>query len=355
MDDAITALGHQPAVTGQPVIDPADWTRTDLEKRNDWIFRLSDAEIADIDAAVHLVERGGLHIMEITRETFPLPVFGPRLERIRSQLLNGLGISLIRGFPVESYDRAQLATAFFGIGCYLGRAVSQNAKGHVLGHVKALTDADYNDVANAQVRGYQTNVNQRFHSDSCDIVGLMCLHTPKEGGLSSVASTVAVHNAMMTQRPDLAQLLSGPIYWDRRGEVPEGKDPWYVLPVFNYVKGWFSCRYGRQYIDSTQRFDAVPRLTSDQVAAFDLMDTLLSDLHIKMRFEIGDIQFLFNHVTLHGRTAFEDWPEPERKRHLLRLWLTTDGERPIPSILAERTQGGIVTKGTTLHAPLEAE
>jgi hypothetical protein len=160
---------------------------------------------------------------------------------------------------------------------------------------------------------------------------------------------------MFARRPDLMKVLAKPMYWDRRTEVPEGKDPWYVMPVFNYHEGWFSCRYSRQYIDSTQRFEQVPRFTPAQIEAMDLMDTLLAELKLEMRFERGDLQFLLNHVTLHGRTAFEDWPEPERRRHLLRLWLSIDDERPIPPVLAERVQGGITVEGTVLKAPIEAE
>lgn len=355
MNETNTSPTRKPCVPEGKIIDPAQWTGAELKRAEDWIHHLTGAEIADIHKAIKGVEAGGLDIMDINRENFPLPIFGPALARIREQLLNGLGLTLIRGFPIERYTRAEAAAAFFGIGSYLGRAVSQNAKGHVLGHVKALTDADYNDVANASVRGYQTKVNQRFHADSCDIVGLMCLQTPKSGGISSVVSTVAVHNEMLARRPDLVRELAGPIYWDRRGEVPEGKEPWYVLPVFNYQDGWFSCRYGRQYIDSTQRFEQVPRTPPAQAEALDMMDALLAELKLDMQFQTGDIQFLFNHVMLHARSAFEDWPEPERKRHLLRLWLAIDGERPIPAVLAERTQGGIVTKGTRLKAPLDAE
>lgn len=343
---------RQPAVPLQPVVDPAEWTGAQMEATDDWIYHLSEAEIEDLDRAIRGVETRGLDIMEITRETFPLPVLGAGIARVRRDLLDGRGFTLIRGFPVTRYNRAQAAAAFFGIGCHIGRAISQNAKGHVLGHVKKLTDVDYN--TNASERGYRTNVNQRFHADSCDIVGLLCLQPAKSGGLSSVASTVAVHNEMLRRRPDLVKVLSEPVYWDRRGEVPEGKDPWYVLPVFNYVDGYFSCRYARQYIDSTQRFPDVPRLTPQQVEAFDLMDSLLAELHMKMQFRQGDIQFLLNHVTLHGRTAFEDFPEPEKRRHLFRLWLSIDGERPIPAALAERVSG-IITKETRLKAPLEAE
>ncbi len=248
-----TRSTRQPAVAGRPVIDPADWIGAEMEQSGEYIHRLSEAEIADIDQAIRAVEARGLDIMKLRREDFPLPVFGPVLAEIREELLNGRGLQLIRGFPVERYSRAQAAAAFFGLGRYIGRAVSQNSKGHVLGHVKKLTDIDYN--TNASERGYRTDVDQRFHADSCDIVGLMCLRTPKSGGLSKIASTVATHNEMLVRRPDLVKVLAEPMYWDRRTEVPEGKDPWYVMPVFNYHEGWFSCRYSRQYIDSTQRFE----------------------------------------------------------------------------------------------------
>ena len=348
----MTVTTTQPAVSLQKVVHPPDWTGADMLESGDYIYQLSKAETADIDRVIRGVEAEGLDIMDITRENFPLPVFGPRLARIREDLVYGRGIVLIRGFPVANYNRAQAAAAYFGIGCYLGRAVSQNAKGHVLGHVKKLTDIDYN--VDPSERGYRTNVNQRFHADSCDMVGLMCLQTPQSGGLSSIASTVCVYNTMLERRPDLARVLGEPFYFDRRGEIPEGKDPWYTLPIFNFHQGHFSTRYGRQYIDSTQRFDEVPRYTAEQVEALNYLDALLAELHMNMTFERGDIQFLLNHVTVHGRTAFEDWPEPERKRHLFRLWLNLDGERPTPPALTERN-AGIIVKGTKLKAPLEAE
>ena len=349
----IPELKRLPGEQGKLVVDPSSWIGGELLQSESWVHEMTRAEIQDVENATHNFELSGVDMLNITRKHFPLPIFGETLRKIRKQLLSGLGLTLIRGFPTQKYNRHQLATAFFGMGTHLGRAVSQNSKGHMLGHVKKLTDSDYN--TDARERGYRTNVNQRFHSDSCDIVGLMVLQTPKAGGLSSIASTVNVHNKMLERHPDLTQVLYEPMYWDRRNEVPEGKDPWYILPVFNFVDGWFSCRYGRQYIDSSQRFVEVPRTTDQQKEALDKFDQLLSEFHLKMTFEVGDIQFLFNHTTVHGRTAFEDWPEPERARHLLRLWLCVDGERPLPAVLAERVRGGIVTAETRYHTPLEAE
>lgn len=350
---ASTEPHREPARRGQIVVDPAAWTKQALESSDEWIYRLSEDEIADLDQAVQDIENAGLGILDITRENFPLPVLGEALEMVRHELLDGRGFVLIRGFPIERYSKLQAGLAYFGIGRYLGRAVSQNPKGHMLGHVKKLTDVDYNK--DPSERGYRTNVTQRFHADSADIVGLLCLHPAKSGGLSSIVSSVTVHNEMIRRRPDLAEILAGDLYWDRRGEIPEGKDPWYVMPVFNYFEDYFSGRYARQYIESTQRFEQVRRFSDAELEAFDFMDELLAEQHMKMQFERGDMQFLHNHVTLHGRTGFEDFEEPERKRHLFRLWLSTDGARPLPPVLAERTQGGIVTKGTVLSAPLEAE
>ncbi len=340
MSGTAKIIEREPASPGRAVIDPSGWTADRMERSGDWILHLSDSEIADLDRAIRGVETRGLDIMDISRENFALPVLGGRLAQVRHMLLDGPGLVLVRGFPVARYSRAQAASAFFGIGRYLGRALSQNAKGHVLGHVKKLTDVDYNK--DPRERGYRTGVMQRFHADSCDIVGLMCLQTARSGGLSSIVSTVTVHNVMLERRPDLVAELAAPLYWDRRGEIPEGRDPWYVTPVFNYHQGYFSCRYARQYIDSAQRFDQVPRFTQLQLEALDMMDALLAELHMKTGFQQGDIQFLHNHVTLHGRSAFEDYDEPDRKRHLFRLWLSTDGARPIPPMLAERTAGGVI-------------
>jgi hypothetical protein len=149
---------------------------------------------------------------------------------------------------------------------------------------------------------------------------------------------------------------------DRRGEVPEGKRPWFETPIYNDHHGLLSAIYAPHYVRSSQRFPEAPRLAAEDIAALDCFDALAEDttLRLDMEFQPGDMQFVHNHTVLHDRTAFEDWPEPERKRHLLRLWLAAPGARPLPPAYAERygsveigNRGGIICKGTRLHAPLE--
>jgi hypothetical protein len=217
----------------------------------------------------------------------------------------------------------------------------QNADGHLLGHVRDLGKSS-NDPA---TRIYQTRERQTHHTDSCDVVGLMCLRTAKSGGLSSLVSSTTIFNEIRRRRPDLLTVLLQPIETDRRGEVPADGKPYFKIPVFNCHDGLVSAIYQRQYIESARRFEGVAPLTADQIEALDLLDQLANDpkLNLEMELEPGDIQLVHNHTILHDRTAFEDYEEEDRKRHLLRLWLAPKSARSLPQIFSERF--GTVTPG----------
>ena len=172
---------------------------------------------------------------------------------------------------------------------------------------------------------------------------------------------MAVHNAMARRRPDLLARLYRPFPVDRRGEVPEGKGPFYEAPVFNMHDRHVSVLYSRLHIGSSQRFPEAPRLAPADYEALDMLGELAADpeLRLDMEFLPGDIQLLHNHTILHARSEYEDWPEEERKRHLLRLWLCPPDGRKLPPVFAEcyggiavGDRGGIICQGTRLHAPL---
>ncbi|MSP02363.1 MAG: TauD/TfdA family dioxygenase [Acetobacteraceae bacterium] len=343
----------------RPLVDgPSAWIGADLAKRPEvWTYTLSEAEIAEIATATEACR--GRDIAAIRREDFPLPKFGVVLDRLRDEVLNGRGFVLLRGLPVEGRPIEESATAYWGIGTYIGSARSQNAKGHVLGHVRDLGLA----TEDPNVRTYQTTERQHFHTDSCDIVGLLCLKTSKSGGMSSLTSSNQIYNVMAERHPDLVWRLFQPFATDRRGEIPEGKKPWFDMPVFNDHQGYLSAIYSRTYIRSAQRFPEARQVTEEDLAALDCFDSLAEDkdLRLDIVFQPGDIQLVHNHTILHDRTSFVDWPETERKRHLLRLWLAAPGARPLPPVYAERygsveigDRGGIICPGAKLHAPLEA-
>jgi len=338
----------------------AAWYGPEIAKRDDWQMPLGATEVAEIEAATQALVARDADIAVLTPQDFPLPTLGAKLRsRVDDEVLNGRGFLLMRGLPVERWSMREAATAFFGLGAHLGSARSQNGKGHVLGHVQDL-GMDVND---PNVRIYQTHVRQTYHTDSCDIVGLLCLKTARSGGLSALVSSTTIFNEMRRRRPDLLKLLFQPIATDRRGEVPEGQKPFFEIPVFNWHQGYLTAIYQRQYIDSAQRFPEAPRHTPELVEALDMFDSLANDpaLNTFMEFKPGDVQLVHNHTMLHDRTGFDDWPEPERRRHLLRLWLAAEGARPLPEIFAQRygqvtigDRGGIIVRGTRLQAPLQA-
>ena len=338
----------------------AAWYGPEIAKRTDWQMPLSAAEVAEVEAATQALVARDADIAILKPQDFPLPTLGAKLRsRVDDEVLNGRGFLLLRGLPVERWSIRESATAFFGLGAHLGSARSQNGKGHVLGHVQDL-GLDVND---PNVRIYQTHERQTYHTDSCDIVGLLCLKTAKSGGLSALVSSTTIFNEMRRRRPDLLKLLFQPIATDRRGEVPEGQKPFFEIPVFNWHQGYLTAIYQRQYIDSAQRFPEAPRHTPELVEALDMFDQLANDpaLNTFMEFRPGDVQLVHNHTMLHDRTGFEDWPEPERRRHLLRLWLAAERARPLPEVFAQRygsvtigDRGGIIVRGTKLHAPLQA-
>ena len=333
-----------------PIRDSTAWFGPDLASGTEWIEELSSAELAEIETASRRLAEADIDWTRFESTDFPLPTLQPRLARIRHEILEGRGFVLLRGLPVEHWGKRLSAVAFLGLGRHFGAFRSQNRDGHLLGHVRDL-GLSSND---PNVRLYQTHERQGYHTDSCDIVGLLCLQTARSGGLSSLVSSTTLFNEMRERRPDLARVLFDQIETDRRGEVPAGQLPYFRIPVFNWYAGLLTTIYQRSYIESARRLPGVPALTSEQTEALDLFDQLCDDpaLHLKMELRVGDIQLVHNHPLLHDRTAFEDWPEPERRRHLLRLWLAPEEARPLPPIFAERfgsvvpgDRGGISVPG----------
>lgn len=352
---------REEAVRLKPVVDPAAWTAANLAADQSWKHPLSDSDIAELDALIAKLEPRISDVLEITRDDIDLPTLGPRLEAIADDVLNGRGLALIRGVPVQRYSRLQAAIAFWSIGLFVGDPVSQNAKGHLLGHV---ADLGGTTLKNPKNRGYQTRETLPFHCDSCDVVGLLCFHPAKSGGESTVTSSLNIYNEMLKRRPELAAALAEPIYRDRRNEIPPGRKPWFQLPVFNFHEGYLTVSWQGGYIRSAQRFEELPRHSQDLIDGIEMFTRLANELTYAMDFQQGDIQFLHNHVTVHSRTEFEDYPEQERKRNLMRLWLATPNGRPLAPAYkerygdlkpGERPAGGILVEGTVFKAPLEAE
>lgn len=325
------------------VDSPADWRGPELAARSDWIHRLDGTEVEEIEASLAHALNAGTPLPEMTAENLPLPAFSARLKKARDELENGCGLFLFRGFPVAGRCPDDLRRLYWGIGRHVGTAVSQSKRGDILGDVRDIGT----DVSGREGRGYTSRAELEFHTDSADVSALFVLRTAKSGGLSRFVSSVAIHNEIARTRPDLLEVLYRPYIWSRQGQERADEDAWYSQPIYGIEDGHFASRYIRTHILSAQEHHDVSPLTELQRDALQTIDRLADDpaFSLDMMLEPGDMVFLNSHTTYHARTEFEDHEAPERKRHLLRLWLSVPNSRPLPegwsAIYRDRRAGAV--------------
>ena len=305
----------------------ADWKGDEAAYSDDWVHTLSDQEVEKIDAALQKILSNRTAIQDLTKDDFDVSGLEFLIKRTQDEIEDGRGIFLVRGLPTETYTKEQLRIIYWGIGLHLGTAVSQSKQGDLLGDVRDLgTPLD-----GPKFRGYTSHGELTYHADAADVTGLFCLQPAKSGGLSRIVSAPAVHNEILKIRPDLLEVLYQPFYWSFQGNELPGMPAYYQQPVFSVQDGFFASRYTRTHMWSANMMKDLPNWSTEQSEALDLIDTICqkSEFQLTMMFEPGDIQFVNNHLAYHTRTEFEDYPDLDKKRHLLRLWLSMPNSRPL--------------------------
>ncbi|KAJ3197058.1 hypothetical protein HK101_006242 [Irineochytrium annulatum] len=307
--DACRRARQQLIARGFPIkiSGPSAWGK---DSNPNPIVELSTVHVCELkDAASHF-SATGKPLIALSKNDFRLPSMAKLISDVQGRLLkDGAGFAVLRGLDLDNLSTSTVATIFLGIGSHLGTRVPQNGSGHLLGHVRDMQQ-DLND---PNTRIYATAEAQRFHTDSCDVVGLLCIHPASEGGSSSVSSSHTIWNEIISRgREDLALCLASDFYWDRKGEG--SREPFYKSPVFHVnAHGQLMCR-----------FKGVPELTRDQLDAMDAVESLAVEHSYDMELRRGDMQFVHNHSVLHARSAFRDDGRGPG-RHLLRLWLSCGG------------------------------
>jgi hypothetical protein len=309
----------------QSVRSPAAWRGDQLPPLNEMAYFLSIEEADEILAAVELAatklaKQQGREVRDLVATDFPLPLLAPKISQWREELAKGRGFQVIRGVPVAGWSQAESELFFWCFGLHLGRPGEQNPDGHLLGHV-IDTGADRGEEV---VRLYKTAANIDYHCDAADVVGLLCLNKAKTGGHSRIVSSVTVFNELLARAPELAPRLFEPFHLDIRDkEVNEAGGSLPIQPCC-WLEGVLRTFYHADYFRSASRHADVPALNEQELRLLDTYEAIASEegIYTDMDLQPGDIQLLSNHSNLHARTAYEDHPEPEKRRHLLRLWLS---------------------------------
>lgn len=304
------------------VNDRSAWRGADFRDDGSWICTLTPKDTEELASAARRALAHGLAVTSIQVADFPLPTLAPAIAAWAEEINNGRGFLLVRGLAHERYSDDEIRAMFWGMGLYLGYPVSQNSYGDMFGDV-------YDQgvkMGGGRVRGYRTNQRLMFHTDRCDMVGLMCLRPARAGGLSSIVSSTRVYNEIVTHHPEyMKPLMNGYIH----AHVEEGGEfSTYRVPVYSIKDGVVSCRILRNTVENARKM-GYAKYDALETEALAYMDKLVNreDLRLDMMLERGDMQFINNYTTLHARTAFEDFPEPARRRHMVRLWLHSFGLR----------------------------
>jgi hypothetical protein len=306
-------------VEANAVSAPWVWSAEELSARDDWVIHLKSDTLNEIETALSAVKDRGLRIEEIAAQDFPLPSMAADVQRIKRLLGQGPGICLLRGLPVDRYDREDTSLMLWGVGTHLGKGVAQSYRGDMIGEVM-----DMSHTGDAR-RSYRSPRPLNLHVDPVDVVGLLCLRRAKHGGTSLLTSAFAVHNAILAERPDLLPALYRGYHYrhSEAGDTGENPTTAHRIPVFGQVGDQLVCNFNAAPIGRSLAND---NIESDPAAleAFEVFKSTAArqDLVSEMMLEPGDLQFLNNRTVMHGRTEFEDYPELDRKRLMLRLWLS---------------------------------
>jgi len=317
---------------------PVAWRGDALAHARDWAVYMPQASLEEIDRALGRFRDSARPLETMRREDFEIPTLAPLLRDVANELENGRGFVQVKGLPVDRYSLRDAEIAYWGLGRHLGDALSQNARGERLGHVRD----EGLDVRNTSVRGYQTNAGQSFHTDiGGDVLGLMCLKGAMIGGASRLASSMTIYNELLRRYPWYVALLYKNFDIDWRGEQLTGSPAVYREPIFSYFEERLSCRFAPRFIRSAPEKTGIP-LSPVELDVLRIMEELAEELCFEIPFDPGDIQFINNYVIVHGRTAYQDHPDDARKRHLLRLWLKVPGARKLPPAYGEgRARHGV--------------
>ena len=308
---------------------PQVWTTRDFHSTSDWSLTLSEESRNELKSAVDHVKKRGVEPGLFSRADFPLPSFALTAAEIRRRLRDGSGFVVLRGLPLDDYSEDEARLLYAGLGTHLGTILPQNLRREMLYSVRdegIRVEADYGQTG---VRFSKTNAAFDFHTDSPsrvaghtpDVIGLFVLRSAKTGGASALVSGYTLHNILREERPEVLRRLYQPFWVDRRAELPPGEDPVLPVPVFTFDSS-LTVRYLRFYITKGQEWKGEP-LKSADIEALDVFEEVMRrpGIAVTVPMERGDLQLISNTFLLHSRTNYEDYAEPERKRHYLRLWL----------------------------------
>ncbi len=320
---------------------PYIWTAADLEADRSWQINLPEAVLDEVETLLPTLR--GRALEDLTAKDCPLPSFAQLAAQVREELRAGRGLVQLRSLPVQDWSQEDIALAYWAIGAQIGTGVSQSYKGDRLGQVRDIGEGG---------RYYTVGGALEMHMDPVDVVGLVCVKPALAGGESRLVSSTALRDTLAAEYPDVIPILERGYHYSSRLEDRSAGAPPYTphrVPVFGEIDGMPASFLLPIAIRNTEKSGLM--LSAAEKDALELVNTVANrpELCFEMDLRPGDIQFLNNRLILHGRNDYEDAPELDEKRLMLRLWLMMPDwphRPPEQDIHAtpDRAGGGIAAK-----------
>lgn len=310
---------------------PQAWTRTTIAPA-DWTVPLPEAAKRELQAVRDELRRAPVPTFLLDARDFALDACRATMAEVRRVTQSGPMFAVLDRLPMDEVTREEAIALYWLLSSLLARPVAQKLNGQMFYDVM---DTGAKLKPGSGIRPTVTNVDLRFHNDNSynetppEFVCLLCLHPAMQGGISQVMSVATVHDALQRQHPELIARLHRPFWYDRHAEHQSGEPTTFAAPLFERTAdGTIKARLALSEIHAGYELRG-ERLDNETAAALAAVQSVFEqpELHVELGFEAGQIQYVNNRATGHARTEFTDFPEPERKRHLVRLWLRDAGRR----------------------------
>ena len=310
------------------IIDtPRAWTNREVTEDR-WRFAIPPAALAEIDAMLEVLRANPLDTPLISPGDYALDACRAFMHGVEARLQGDVGVAVLDRLPVERYSKAELTAVYWVLSSMIARPVAQSFDGRVLYDV-----LDTGKLTDTRVRGDLTGQELIWHSDygfnfPPPYIGLLVLRTAREGGVSSAASMMTVHNVLRERAPHLLRRLYQPFYWNRQGEHGEGEPVTHFYPVFTYDGATVRGRFNRRLIYKGHELAGVPLEDLGREAVETMFDVMSEpENHFTFELAAGEIQYMNNFSIAHRRTQYSDYDEPDARRHLVRIFLRNEGRR----------------------------
>jgi alpha-ketoglutarate-dependent taurine dioxygenase len=306
------------------------WKRADISEA-DYRVKLDGSCLDEIRRVVDEIRAHPLPTILRTPADFDMTNCHAAMAEVRRILKHGVRFAVVDRLPVEELSKAEAETVYWLLASIVARPVAQKLDGTMIYDVH---DTGQQALPGSGIRPDKTNIEIRFHIDNAynttppEIVGLLCLRTARSGGVSRVLSFHTVHNELLARHKAVLPRLYQPFWFDRQREFFPGEPDTFFAPVFEDDGEELKARFSVHQINSGYAMKGRP-LDNEGAAALAATLEVFEDPNLSIDFEFrpGEIQFVDNRTLGHSRTEFEDWPDPERRRHLVRIWLRDHGRR----------------------------